>query len=107
MSKEAEYRGYAEKARAIAGQLKEAERAKLLKIAEEWDSLASDYERRSKRTTLLVRLPKPISRLRLRPLRLVVTIFVALTSGLIVSAGWMKHLRTSRQAERNADLPKS
>ena len=54
MSKEAEYRGHAESARAIAGQLKSTERAKLLKIAEEWDKLASDCERRASQTTLRI-----------------------------------------------------
>jgi hypothetical protein len=102
VGKETEYRLYAEKTRAIAGQLKDRERAKLLKIAEEWDTLASEYERRCKRTTLRIRLPKATSRLRLRPLHLVVTGFVALTSGLLVTAGWMKHLRASRRQERNA-----
>jgi hypothetical protein len=102
VSKEAEYRGYAERARAIAGQLKDSERAKLLKIAEEWDTLASDYERRSKWTTSWIRLPKPTSRLRLRPLHLVVTIFVALTSGLVAGAGWTKRRRASRPQGRNA-----
>lgn len=102
MGKETEYRAYAEKARAIAGQLKDSERAKLLKIAEEWETLASEYERRCKRTTFRIRLPKPAWRLRVRPFHLVVTVFVALTSGLLVSAGWMKHLRASRGQGRNA-----
>lgn len=107
MSKETEYRGYAERTRAIAGQLKDNERAKLLKIAEEWDELASDYERRSTRANFWIRLPKPTLQWRLRPLRLVVTILAALTSGLLLSARWTKRLRASRPQGPDAPLSKS
>lgn len=107
MSKEVEYRGYAERTRSIAGQLEASERAELLKIAEEWDSLASDFERRRARANLRMQLPKPTLRLRFRPLHLVGPIIVALTSGLLVSAGWMKHLRASRSKGRDAPPTKT
>lgn len=106
MSKDVEYRGYAEKTRSIAGLLEASERAELLKIAEEWDSLASDYERRCARGNLRMRLAKLTLPLRLRPLQLVEPIIVALTSRRLVSAGWMKHLRASQSNGRNAPPPK-
>jgi hypothetical protein len=104
VGKEVEYREYAEQVRTIAGQLKDSERAKLLEIAVEWDRLANDYERRSRRTALRIRSPKPKLQLGFHPLRLVVAIVVGLTSGMVVNAGWTKRLRALRRQDRNAPL---